>query len=194
MPSKVAFDPEEPSLGRIRADSITPPHTRSSILRHISRVEATPALASSLLFSDIYCDTPLTKGHLAIIHPECPGLSPDKPMAIVQVNSAISVAIRKSTKNLFGAGTSLYQLFTSSYVLVLAGAILLFFLLHQLVTWLVKSLYQLATSVHPAKAILSFFSFLLSPLPLFLLLFFALTVLYFTLRCEIPIATVLTHN
>jgi hypothetical protein len=110
--SKAAFDTKEPSLGRIRADAITPPHTPSSILRHISRVEANPALASSHLFSDISCDTTLTKGHVAIIHPECPGLSPDKPMAIVQMNSRplAILALQEIYNKLFGACTSLYQL------------------------------------------------------------------------------------
>ena len=31
MPSKVAIDPDEPSLGRIRADSVAPPHSPTSI-------------------------------------------------------------------------------------------------------------------------------------------------------------------
>ena len=32
IPSKVANDPEEPSIGRIRADSVAPPHNPSSII------------------------------------------------------------------------------------------------------------------------------------------------------------------
>jgi hypothetical protein len=84
MPSKVAIDPEEPSLGRIRADCIAPPHTSSSILRHISIVEATPKLAFAYLFADVSCDTPLEKSYLPVLHSDGPGLSPDKPMAVVQ--------------------------------------------------------------------------------------------------------------
>ena len=84
MPSKVAIDPEEPSLGRIRADSVPPPHSAASIKRCISRVERNPELANAALFADISCKTPLKEGHIPILRTDCPGLSPDKPMAIVQ--------------------------------------------------------------------------------------------------------------
>ena len=85
MPSKVAIDPEEPCLGRIRADSITPPHSLASIKRCIARVERAPALADANLFADISCDTPLEEGYISIFSTDGPGLSPNKPMAIVQV-------------------------------------------------------------------------------------------------------------
>ena len=83
MPSKVAIDPEEPSLGRIRADSVAPPHSPASIKRCISRVERTPELAHADLFAGISCKTPLKEGHISILHTDCPGLSPNEPMAIV---------------------------------------------------------------------------------------------------------------
>ena len=85
MPSKAAIDPEEPSLGRIRADSVAPPHSPASIKRCISRVERTPALAHADLFADISCDTPLKEGHISILRSDGPGLSPNEPMAIVQM-------------------------------------------------------------------------------------------------------------
>ena len=85
MPSKVAIDPEEPSLGRIRADSVAPPHSAATIKRCISRVEKTPALVRADLFADITCDTPMKEGHISILGTDGPGLSPNEPMAIVQV-------------------------------------------------------------------------------------------------------------
>ena len=85
MPSKVAIDPEEPSLGRIRADSVAPPHSPASIKRCISRVERTPVLAYANLYADISCDTPLEEGHISILHTDGPGLSPNEPMVIVQM-------------------------------------------------------------------------------------------------------------
>ena len=85
VPSKVAFDPEEPSLGRIRADSVSPPHSPASIKRCISRVETNPALAQANIFADISCVDPLTEGHISILGTDGPGLSPDEPMAIVQM-------------------------------------------------------------------------------------------------------------
>jgi hypothetical protein len=84
MPSKVAFDPEEPTLGRIRVDSVAPPHSPASIKRCISRVEKTPALTHADLFADISCDTPLKEGHILILSTNGPGLSPNEPMAVVQ--------------------------------------------------------------------------------------------------------------
>ena len=84
IPSKVAIDPEEPSIGRIRADSVAPPHSPISIKRCISRVERNPALAwHADLFADTSCDTPLKEGHISILRTDGPGLSPNDPMAIV---------------------------------------------------------------------------------------------------------------
>ena len=84
IPSKVANDPEEPSIGRIRVDSISPPHSPTSIKRCISRVEKNPALVNFDLFADTSCDTPLAEGHVSILRTDGPGLSPNEPMAIVQ--------------------------------------------------------------------------------------------------------------
>ena len=85
IPSKVAIDPEKPSLGHIRADSVAPPHSAVSIKRCISRVERSPELAQADLFADISCDTPLKDGHISILRTNGPGLSPNEPMAIVQM-------------------------------------------------------------------------------------------------------------
>ena len=85
IPSKVPIDPGEPSLGRIRADYVAPPHSPTSIKRCISRVEGNPALLHSDLFSDT-CDSPLTEGHISILRTDGPGLSSNEPMAIVQAD------------------------------------------------------------------------------------------------------------
>jgi hypothetical protein len=86
-PSRVAIYPEEPSLGRISADSVAPPHSPTSITRCISRVEKNPALIYADLFPDSSCDTPLKEGYISIHHTDGPGLSPNDPMAIVQVET-----------------------------------------------------------------------------------------------------------
>jgi hypothetical protein len=85
-PSKAAFDPEDPSLGRIRADSVAPPHSPTSIKRCISRVERNPALIYAELFPDTTCDTPLKEGHISILRTDGPGLNPKDPMAIVHTD------------------------------------------------------------------------------------------------------------
>ena len=90
IPLKVAIDPEEPSLGRIRADSVTPPHSLASIKRCFSRVEKTPPLVHAKLFADVSCDTPLKEGHISTLRTDCPGLGPNEPMAIVIESPSIS--------------------------------------------------------------------------------------------------------
>ena len=82
LASAAAFDPEQPSLGRIWDDSVPPPHSLASC---ISRVERTPALAHADIFADISCKTPLKEGRISIFRTDYPGLSPKKPMAIVQM-------------------------------------------------------------------------------------------------------------
>jgi len=103
MPSKVANDPEEPSLGRIRADCVAPPRSLTSIKRCISRVEGNPRLVNSDLFADISCDTPLKEGHISILRTDGPGLSPNEPMAIVQWKSILDgrYVIKNRAKDIF---------------------------------------------------------------------------------------------
>ena len=84
MQSKVAFDPEEPSLGRIQTDSIAPPHSPATIKLYISRVERIPPFADADLFADTSCITSLKEGHISIFGTDCPDLSPKKPLAIVR--------------------------------------------------------------------------------------------------------------
>ena len=85
IPSKAAINPEEPSLGRIRADSIAPPHSPISIKLCISRVEGNPGLVNTDLFENTTCDTPLKEGQISIFRTDGPGWSPNEPMALVQV-------------------------------------------------------------------------------------------------------------
>ena len=93
MPSRVANDPMEPSVGRIRADSIPPPHTPTSIKLCISRVEEKPALVNSDLFVDISCDSPLKEGYISFLRTDGPGLSPDEPMFIVHADDQVETPL-----------------------------------------------------------------------------------------------------
>jgi len=86
MPSKASFITEEPSLGRIRADFVAPPHTPASIKWCISRVEKNADLSAGNLFADLYCDSPIPDGHISISTGRCPGMSPEEPMALVQAD------------------------------------------------------------------------------------------------------------
>ena len=86
LPSKVAFDPDEPSLGRMRVDSVSPPHSLTFIKRCLLRVEEKPAFAwqsHTVFFANTSSDTPLKEGDISILCTDGPGLSPYEPMAIL---------------------------------------------------------------------------------------------------------------
>ena len=79
IPSKVYV--EEPSIGRIRSDSVAPPHNLASLKRRISRVEETPAIVNADFFAG---DDLLNEGYISILGTDGPGLSEDDPMSILQ--------------------------------------------------------------------------------------------------------------
>ena len=91
--SKVAIYPEEPSIGRIWADYISPPHSPTSIKLCISRVERNPGIVNFDLFGDTSCDSPLTDGHISFLRTDGPGLSPNEPMAIVQAEVQVETPL-----------------------------------------------------------------------------------------------------
>ena len=90
MPKKSCRWSRGPSLGRIRADSIAPPHSPTSIKLCISRVEGKPALVNSDLFAGTTCVSPLKESHISIFHTDGPGLSPDEPMSIVKYDIQVT--------------------------------------------------------------------------------------------------------
>ena len=101
MQSNVAFDSEEPSLGRIRVHSIAPPHSPTSIKQCISRAESNPAIQVAYaadLFVDTSCETPLIEDHISLCT-DGPGLSPDEPMAIVLTTPILGPDGRYYIKN-----------------------------------------------------------------------------------------------
>ena len=104
MPSKVSIDPEQASLGRIRADSVAPPQSLTSIKRCISRVEGISALVSANLFADTSCDSPLKEDHISTLRTDGPGLSQNEPMAIVIKNPSRpdgKYAIKNRAKDIY---------------------------------------------------------------------------------------------
>ena len=81
--SKAAFDFKKLFLGRIRVDSVAPPHSVASIKRCLSRVERNLAIAYAAdLFVDISGETPLKEGHISL-RTDGPGMSPNAPIAII---------------------------------------------------------------------------------------------------------------
>jgi hypothetical protein len=84
VPSKKPADPDDPSLGRIKVDSIPPPRTVASMRRIISRVEKYPQFLPwhPKLFVNMFSESPMDDTH-------DPGLafessfSLDQPLAFV---------------------------------------------------------------------------------------------------------------
>ena len=116
IPSNVAFDPEQPSLGRIRVDYVAPPHSPTSIKRCISRAEGNPTLVHADLYANTSSDTPLLEGYISILRDPC--LSPNEPMAIVQLkNASISgkYVIKNRATNIHWAQAGAWEDITKVY-------------------------------------------------------------------------------
>jgi hypothetical protein len=122
MASKVGIDPMKPSLGRISADSVTPPHGPATIKRCISRVERIPALAHAELFADTSCNTPLKERYMSLLHTDGPGLSSNEPMAIVQRPIVRSWPIVQVEKLLILPADRIFYLFLN-FFFILSGFI-----------------------------------------------------------------------
>ena len=84
LPSKAAFDPDEPSLGRIRALSVAPPRSLTSFKQCISGVERNSAFTwHADFFTDTSCNTPLNESLISVADGPLAGRSPKAPMTII---------------------------------------------------------------------------------------------------------------
>jgi hypothetical protein len=81
--SKQPADPNIPSVGRISADSVPPPHTAESIMRCISKIEDLDSSKTSQLFIDISSEYPIGDRPVSILSSDRPGSTPENPMAFV---------------------------------------------------------------------------------------------------------------
>ncbi|KAJ7083546.1 hypothetical protein C8R44DRAFT_822348 [Mycena epipterygia] len=84
-PSKVSFNPNEPALGRIEKNHVSPPHMPEAIKRCIAKTEGKPIYAYGELYQDIAADTAMANGYrVAVIPDDSFGSTVDKPMVLVQ--------------------------------------------------------------------------------------------------------------
>jgi hypothetical protein len=79
MPSKQPADPNDPSLGRIKVDSILSPRTVASMRRAISRVEEHFYHWHAKLFANMLSESPMDETH----DPNLASFSLDQPLAFV---------------------------------------------------------------------------------------------------------------
>jgi hypothetical protein len=84
MPSKYPINKKDPSLTRIRALSVAPPHTVASIKRCLCSIEKIGDYNGSKIFSDLSSEDPLEEGHIPLMAYEGPGATPEWPMVLVR--------------------------------------------------------------------------------------------------------------
>jgi len=83
--SKQPAHPDDPFVGHINADLVSPPHMAKTIIRCISKIEE---LSHSTdldvqLFIKISSELPIGEGHVSILTSDRPGSTPEDPMAFV---------------------------------------------------------------------------------------------------------------
>jgi hypothetical protein len=92
IPSKTSASADEPFLGRVKADSVAPPHTVASIKRCLARYENVKDTARTSLFLTSSSKSPLGNarrarilkpGHGRLDKYNDMGLSPQSPLALV---------------------------------------------------------------------------------------------------------------
>jgi hypothetical protein len=64
-----------------------PPHTDASLKRYITIVEGTDGFQESCLYVELCSLSPMDAGPIPILTADCPGYTPEKPMALKLVNS-----------------------------------------------------------------------------------------------------------
>jgi hypothetical protein len=97
IPSKVPVNPDDPYLARIMAKSVAPPHTVSSLKRHLSKVEGITNHQDSSLFSAPSGQSAMDNLYrLSLLSDEGPWSMPQEPLALV-------AKLSESERNAFAA-------------------------------------------------------------------------------------------
>lgn len=89
IPSKNPIDADDPSLARIDANLIPPPHTTSSIIRCICRIENHPFASGHKLFSNTSSEAPIDEGRVSLL-PGDVGSTPEDALALVKELDAMN--------------------------------------------------------------------------------------------------------
>jgi hypothetical protein len=78
--------PDDPYVGHISVDFVSPPHTAKSIILCISKSEDIHDCTQSQLFTGISSDSSIGEGHVSIFTSDRPGSTPEDPLAFVTVD------------------------------------------------------------------------------------------------------------
>ena len=96
IPSKTPAAPGNPFLGRIKATSVSSPHTVKNVRCSIARKEGIKDPTKSSLFLTPYCKSPMPDAVKVILSRNGLGSRPQKPLAIVARISASERSARES--------------------------------------------------------------------------------------------------
>jgi hypothetical protein len=98
--------PNDPHVGRISVNIIPPPHTAASIMRCISKAEALDLANGSQLFPSVLSELPFDEGHVSILTSDCPGASPEDPVALVDTPAPPRIQVVTTTETVMPAKTA----------------------------------------------------------------------------------------
>ena len=84
IPSKTSVAPGDPFLGRIKATSVPPPHTITTLRYSIGNLEDITDITETSLFLTPYSQSPMSDtDKVAILNRNGLGSTPQKPLAFV---------------------------------------------------------------------------------------------------------------
>jgi hypothetical protein len=94
IPTKHPISSNNMYLGCIVAELVAPPHTASSIMRYISKIEEIDHSPKSKLFSNLSSKSPISDGIISILTSGCAGSMPEDPMAFLCSKSKFTKKLR----------------------------------------------------------------------------------------------------
>ena len=83
--SKCPATSDDPYVGHISVNSIPPPHSHTSIMRCLSKIEELDNTWQTQLFASMSNKSPISEGHISILTSGSPGSTLEDPMAFVEL-------------------------------------------------------------------------------------------------------------
>lgn len=110
IPARHPLNSDDPSLTRIKALSVAPPHTVASIKRCLCAAERIGDFKGSKIFYDLTSESPMEAGAVPIMTIDGPGSSPETPMVLVRppLDQVIKARYSWNTGTTGNTGDSLF--------------------------------------------------------------------------------------
>jgi len=84
MASRHPVNSKDPSLTRVRALAVAPPHTVASIKRCLCTIEHIGNYDGAKIFETLSSETPMEEGHVSLMAHDGPGATSESPMVLVR--------------------------------------------------------------------------------------------------------------